>query len=185
MPTILLNIPPKIVIILEKQARFNLRISYNFIFSQNTRVDVADLMFRHSRQIFRHDQTFATQIRHFQTFTTKISKPFQKFETEKLSRDFRNHGWDGSTFQRKAETTRPRNNFPDQGGDGATKRHFLAAFETELETTRLSRPKQRGRDFPDQDGNGSTFQTKAKTARPRNNSSQPSRPSWRRRDFPD
>ena len=47
-----------------------------------------------------------------------------------------------------------RRDFPDRGGDGATKNQFLAA---KAETTRLSTPKRRRRDFTDQDGDGATF----------------------------
>ena len=47
-----------------------------------------------------------------------------------------------------------RRDFPDRGGDGATKNQFLAA---KAETTRLYRPRWRRRDFLDQQGDGATF----------------------------
>ena len=113
---------------------------------------------------------------------------------------------------RLSRTRRRRHDFPDRGGDGATKKQFLVTKE---ETTRFFRPKRRRRDFLDQDGDGAifqtdvetarpklyssrlrcircdfsdqcgegaTFQTIAETARPRSHSSRPRR---RRRDFPD
>ena len=60
-----------------------------------------------------------------------------------------------------------RRSFPDQGGDGMSKRKFLAAFAINVETTRLSRPRWRRSDFRDQgktsfseqDGDCATFQT--------------------------
>ena len=94
-------------------------------------------------------------------------------------------GGDGATFQTKAERARlfrpmrRRRDFPDGGGDGATKIIFLA---NEVDTVRLSIPMWRRRDFSDQGGEGYTFQTIAETARPRNHSSLSRR---RRRDFPE
>ena len=91
---------------------------------------------------------------------------------------FRDRGGDGATFQTEVEMARPelsssrlrwiQCDFPDWGGDGATKIIFLA---TEVDTARLSRPKWRRRDqnsIPrDWGGYGATFQTEVETARPR------------------
>ena len=69
-----------------------------------------------------------------------------------------------------------RRNFPDQGGDGATKNQILA---TKAETPRLSRPRRKWRDSSEQGGEGATFQTNAETALPRKISP---RPLWIRGD---
>ena len=92
--------------------------------------------------------------------------------------------------------------FPDRGGDGATKIVFLA---TEVDTVRVSRPRRRGRyfpeqggdgatkivflatrwirfDFPDQGGEGATFQNEVEMARPILFFS---RLRWMQCDFPD
>ena len=72
-----------------------------------------------------------------------------------------------------------RRDFPDRGGDGATKIVFLA---TEVDLVQRFRPRRRRLNFPDQYGDGATFQTEVETVRPKLYSS---RLRWIRRDFPD
>ena len=70
-----------------------------------------------------------------------------------------------------------RRDFPDRGGDGATKKQFFgtvgsgsgATFAFGVETARLSRARRRRRDFSDQCRECAIFQTIAETARPRIN----------------
>ena len=85
-----------------------------------------------------------------------------------------------------------RQDFPDQGGDGATFQTEVgygatlairdATAQTMVHAARLSRPRRRWRDqesIPrNKGGNDATFETKAETA-------QHYRPRWRRRDFLD
>ena len=76
-------------------------------------------------------------------------------------------------------TAGSRREFPDRGGDDATKNHFLA---TKAGTARLSKPRRRRRGFSDQGRDGANFQTRAETTRPIITSSRPLR---RRRANPD
>ena len=96
------------------------------------------------------------------------------------------------TFQTKAEKaqfSRPRwrrRDFPDQDGDGATNKNFLA---TDVDTARLSIPRRRRRDFSDRGGNGATkkqfFATVLDIARIDQSEWRRPRPKRKRRDFPD
>ena len=92
-------------------------------------------------------QTFATDISHLPTLVTKI---FSKMETaqsayaqlrkrrDQLILDFSDQGGCEATFQTNAEmaqlsrTRRRRRNFPEQGGDSATKKQIGSTFATDV-----------------------------------------------------
>ena len=77
-----------------------------------------------------------------------------------------------------------RRNFPDQGGDGATKNQGGAAafFQTKAEMARLFRTGRGGRYFPDQRGDGATKKNFPATAV---DTARPFIPGWRRPEFPE
>ena len=98
---------------------------------------------------------------------SRLSSPYvQTFQTQTLGATAiwvsigkrRGHGGYGATFATKERLSRPRRDFPDQGGDGAT-------FQTKAETELLSRPRRKRRYFPNQGVIGATFQTKAEMVR--------------------
>ena len=130
------------------------------------------------------DATFKNRFFATKAETARVSRPKQ------IRRD----------FPGKVETARPiitfsrrrrgrgRRVFPDQGGDGATKKQFFATkaetarFFRPRKSARLSRPRRGRRYFSDQGGDDATknhfLATMAETARL-------FRPRSRRRDFPD
>ena len=93
-------------------------------------------------------------------------------------RDFRNQSGYGATqkaMARPAWSARQkiarsrlslprwrRRDYPDRGGDNATKNQL---FVTVVEAARCSRSEWKRRDFPDQGGGGAAFQDKAEAAR--------------------
>ena len=109
--------------------------------------------------------TGATKLNHFQAFATEV-------ETVRLSRPMwiRRYSGNGATqkamaqpawparqksaFSKLSRPRRRRRDFPDRGGDDATKNNFIA---TVVEAARLSRSEWRRRDFPEQGGDGATF----------------------------
>ena len=102
------------------------------------------------------------------TFQTKTESA-HFFKPKGRCRDFPDRDKYGAT---KKSSLRPRwihsipgcrrHHFPEQGGDGATKKMFLA---TAVDTARLSIPGWRRPDFPDQDRVGAFFQTKREMPR--------------------
>ena len=120
---------------------------------------------------------------HTKVDTAQLSRPRRRRRNqESISRD---QGGDAASFQAKAEmarlfgTGRRWRYFPDQRGDGATKKNFPA---TAVDTARLSIPGGRRHRFPDQGGDGATKKTFLVTAV---DTARTFIPGWRRPDFPD
>ena len=136
--------------------------------------------------------TFQTEVETARLRNNPLRPSWMRRTFSNQSGDSPDHGAYGATFQNKEETARlsrtrrRRRNFPDRGGDRATKNQFRARFfrqsrrrrdqkfflatkimflTTEVDTVQLSRPRRRRRDFSEQGQEGA-----------------PSRPSRRRRD---
>ena len=91
------------------------------------------------------------------------------FQTEAETARLRNNfSW---PLWKRCEFGDQSGDFPDQGWNGAT-------FQTRAEMVRLFRPRRRRRDFPHQSRDGPTIQTTAEMARPRTNLSRPWWKRW-------
>ena len=115
--------------------------------------------------------TGATKLSNFQTFAPKM-------DTARLRsrRDSKSNGATGlgpnSPFSKILRPRWRQGDFPDRGGDCATKNQFIAKV---VEAAWFLRSEWRRRDVLDQGGDSATFQIKAETA-------WLSRPRRRRRD---
>ena len=103
---------------------------------------------------------------HTKVDTAQLSRPRRRRRNQESNS--RDQGGDAASFQTKAEMARLFRTgwrgryFPDQRGDGATKKNFPA---TAVDTGRPFIPGWRRPDFPDQDRVGAFFQTKREMPR--------------------
>ena len=135
----------------EETAQFSRQSRYSILFE--TKVEVARLRKRHQRKNQRRNRpvrrvknllisNFHERVGDGAIFATKAetAQPRNNYSWRSRTRwrrcDFRDRGSDGTTSTTKAEKTRlsrsrqRRRSFPNQGRNGATKKHFLATLAT-------------------------------------------------------